>query len=86
MFRLDNHLTSPIVFFQFCILSSMTEGYSKVFPVSPIHSWLCCVVVKTPDWESVGSEFKNCNFLFFWKENPSLICYIWIRELSMKFQ
>ena len=28
------------------------------FSGSPTHSWLCGVVVKTPDWKSVGCEFK----------------------------
>ena len=40
----------------------MTEGYLKLLCVS--HSWLCGVVVKTPDWESVGCEFKYSNFLY----------------------
>ena len=30
-----------------------TEGFS----VSPTHSWLCGVMVMTPDWKSVGCEF-----------------------------
>ena len=57
------------------MLANATENCS----VSPIHSWLCGVVVKTPDWELdlVGCEFKYSNFWgFFWKENPSLISLI----------
>ena len=33
----------------------------------PTHSWLCGVVVVTPDWES-GCEFKYRNFSFFERE------------------
>ena len=43
--------------------------------MSPTHSWLCGVVLKTPDWESVGCEFKYRIFCF-WKEKPSLISLI----------
>ena len=42
------------------------------FSASPTHSLLCGVVVMTPDWESVGCEFKYRN-AFFLKEKPSLI-------------
>ena len=42
--------------------------------MSPTHGWLCGVVVMTPDWESVGCEFKYRNF--FWKEKPSQISLI----------
>ena len=45
------------------------------FSASPTHSWLCGEVVMTPDWESVGCEFKYRN-AFFWKEKPSLISLI----------
>ena len=30
---------------------------TESFSVSPTHSWLCGVVVKVPDWESVGCEY-----------------------------
>ena len=41
--------------------------------VSPTHSWLCGVVVKTPDWESVGNELKYRNFRIFFGKKASLI-------------
>ena len=44
--------------------------------MSASHSWLCGVVVKTPDWKSVGSESKYSNFSFFWEEKNSLISLI----------
>ena len=39
------------------------------FSVSASHSCLCGVVVKTPDWESVGSEFKYRSFCFFQRKS-----------------
>ena len=42
------------------------------FSVSPTHSWLCGVVLKTPDWELVGCEFKSRFFFLFFEEKPSL--------------
>ena len=59
--------------------SSMTESFS----VSPTHSWLCDVVVKTPDWESVGYEIKYRNFCFC-KEKSSLISLILNRKSEEK--
>ena len=44
--------------------------------MSPIHSWLCGVVVMTPDWESVGYEFKYRILFVFWKEKSGLISLI----------
>ena len=41
-------------------LLKVTESFS----VSPTHSWLCGIVVKTPHWESVGCEFKYRIFVF----------------------
>ena len=46
-------------------LLKVTESFS----VSPTHSWLCGVVVMTPDWESVDFEFKYRNFCFFGKKS-----------------
>ena len=37
---------------------------TESFSVSNAHSWLCGVVVMTPDWESVGCEFKYRDFCF----------------------
>ena len=50
----------------------MTESFSG----SATHSWFCCVVVKTSDWESVSCEFKYRNFFCFCKEKSSLISLI----------
>ena len=75
----------PIVFFLFCIRlaelvnsTKISQAWLKVtesFSVSSTHSWLCGVVVKTPDLESVGCEFKYRIFCF-WKEKSSLISLI----------
>ena len=48
---------------------------TESFFVSPTHSWLCGVVVMTPDWESVCCDFKYKIFCF-WNEKPSLISLI----------
>ena len=40
---------------------------TEIFSVFPTHSWLSGVVVKTPDKESVGCEFKYTNFCFWEK-------------------
>ena len=47
--------------------------------MSPTYSWLCGVIVMTPDWELVGCEFKYRD-LCFWKEWPSLISLISIQN------
>ena len=45
--------------------------------MSPADSWLCSVVVKSPDWESAGCEFKYSAGMFsFLKEKSSLISQI----------
>ena len=56
--------------------SSMTDRL-----LSPTHSWLCGVVVMTPDWESVGWGEGGSNAIrgilfIFWKEKSSLISLI----------
>ena len=38
--------------------SSMTEGN---FSVPPPYTWHCGTLITTPDWESVGCEFKSSN-------------------------
>ena len=48
----------------------MAEG-SESFSVSPTDSWLCGVVVKTPD---LGVQIQD--FFCLWKEKPSLISLI----------
>ena len=49
-------------------------------------SCLCGVVVMTPDWESVGSEFKYRNFLgFIMERKPSLISLI-LNTKSEKYE
>ena len=48
---------------------------TESFAVSPNHSWLCGIVVMTPDWESVGFEFKYRNFCVL-KERLGLISLI----------
>ena len=53
-----------------------SQAWLKAAGSYPTHSWLCGVVVKILDWESVGSEIKYSNFCFFFKENPSLISVI----------
>ena len=52
-----------------------TEKLSVSFSVSPTHSWLSGVMVKTPDWESVDCELKYRDFCF-WKERSSVISLI----------
>ena len=42
--------------------------------MSPAQSWLCGLVVKTPDWESVGYEFKE--ILTFLERKSNLISQI----------
>ena len=45
--------------------------------MSPTDSWLCSVVVKSPDWESAGCEFKYSKGMFSsLKEKSSLISQI----------
>ena len=44
--------------------------------MSPTHSWLFDVMVKTPDWESVGFESNTGIFGVFLKGAPSLISLI----------
>ena len=40
--------------------------------MTPTHIWLCGVVVKTPDWKSVGWGSSTGLFVF-WKGKPSII-------------
>ena len=57
----------------------ISQAWLKVtenFSMSPTHSWLFGVVVMTPDWESVGCEFKYSDILFFGKKKSSLISLI----------
>ena len=49
-------------------LLKVTESFSA----SPTHSWLCGVVVKTPDWESLGFS-SNTGFFLFLSSLISLI-------------
>ena len=44
--------------------------------MSPTHSWLFGVMVKTLDLESVGCELRYMISFVFWKEKPSLISLI----------
>ena len=54
----------------------MTEAFS----VSPTHSWLCGVVVKTPDWENSGLSGLKYRIFWFLQEKPSLISLILNRK------
>ena len=49
----------------------------KAFLYVPLTAASVGVMVMTPDWESVGCEFKHRIGIFrFWKEKPSLISLI----------
>ena len=49
----------------------------KTFLCLPLTVGSVGIMVKTPDWESVGCEFKYRIFFgFFWKRNSSLISLI----------
>ena len=54
---------------------------TESFYVSPSRSKLCGVVVKTPNWKFVGSEFKYRNFIFLGRK-PSLISLILNTEMQ----
>ena len=78
--KVTDKITS-VVFLQFCIrlvelvelgnstrISQAWLNVTGSIYVSPSHSWLYGVVVKTPDWKSVGNESKYRNFSFFGKK------------------